>query len=266
MFQTPRQSPAVPEVVAYYSLEDLRKTALPKLPSLWRILWDSSDCVKIGLVLGPTGGVDVTVTITELQATVEVCHMPAPGLSACLKNKKLLPFLKTLDCLKACEGVTSPDLQRFASPECSPSTSYFRQWKSYTKDGKLVQISTVRSAHCTLLISQGGICDHCMKVKPLLQQRHTKSHESVLELNQYHSLQGLTEGQLKEALKKLRAENKELRKELEFCSAQTSKTHCPDATLHVSPISEESPFVKLFGKNRRKRLLQRRGECVGTQC
>ena len=76
--------------------------------------------------------------------------MPAPHLTTDLEKKRLNAFLKELQQMFVCIGVTESSLQEHAGPPDGKSR-YYQHMSYRVIDGQVSHFSTIKSTECDLL-------------------------------------------------------------------------------------------------------------------
>ena len=154
-----------------------------------------------------------------MQAFVTVYGMKAAYLTTNLESKKLVKFLRELQEMTACAGVTATHLQDYASlPD--GTKKYFRHVLYHFSDGPCCHTSCVRSASCSLLLatsdSPTAVCKDCRQVERMLSARHHgRSSRALGTIETNDPLFGVPMPQLKEAFKKARYSQRQAEKQLE---------------------------------------------------
>lgn len=179
MLQVMREPPQVPQRVIYTSLQDIRKDMI-QLPVPWVVLLDTEDHVALGVVNECIVVFRVDVH-QNLDVDVQVLGgVRGAGLNKNMENVRLNFFLNSLTEMKICTGVSSPELQKFAS--IAGTKEFFLHVSNRSENGVIVSNTCVRSRLCLgLLNAESGsdLCSECEKVDIKMKKRHAEEKEKA---------------------------------------------------------------------------------------
>ena len=218
-FQSYRAPPKEPKRVCYYNFEEIQKD-IDKVQAPWCVTQNTSSCIQLAVISQNYVKLGVSLhSETDMQAFITVYGMKAAHLTTNLESKKLVKFLRELQEMTACAGVTATHLQDYASlPD--GTKKYFRHVLYHFSDGPRCHTSCVRSASCRLLLatsdSPTAVCKDCCQVERMLSARHHgRSSRALGTIKTNDPLFGVPTPQLKEAFKKARYSQRQAEKQLE---------------------------------------------------
>ena len=208
-----------PKRVCYYNFKEIQKD-IDKVQAPWCVTQNTSSCIQLAVISQNYVKLGVSLhSETDMQAFVTVYGMKAAHLTTNLESKKLVKFLRELQEMTACAGVTATHLQDYASlPD--GTKKYFRHVLYHFSDEPLCHTSCVRSTSCRLLLdtsdSPTAVCKDCRQVERMLSARHHgRSSRALGTIKTNDPLFGVPTLQLKEAFKKARYGQRQAEKQLE---------------------------------------------------
>ena len=193
---------------------------------------------------------------------LQVFGLPAPHLTTDLEKKNLAHFLKDLQDMKVCTGVTAADLQDLAGPP-DGKTTYYKHMQYEHLNGKMSHSSCVKSTQCQLLLRPASLVCKCQPCSQVERQLVEKKRYLVEKLSKpIHAkapLHNLPKEQLKEAFKQVRHQNNQLQKELQLFKDKMEEESVQLGTnVHSSLCSAvnskeiKNPLQKLFWEEQQK--------------
>ena len=263
LLQVQRHPPPVPEKVAYWDIEDVKRD-LHRIPLPWTVL-----TTEVPLRIGIIEGTHInTLVVIDSGMTVHVTLDGIPLSKQYSMEKEKIPcLLNRIKSMTSCKGVTTAVLQSLAPlPSQDGMTSYYRHVKCSFRDGHMVHTSTVRST-CCLGLTEGEMCAQCTKAKVLLLRKAQRLDPNKnLPLSSKTPLQKVAKERLVIALKESRKSVRRLKKEKEMIEKRLEKECVPvGENLHKSlkdVIGSQTftdPFLEMFWAEQNKAFTRQKG-------
>jgi hypothetical protein len=257
-FQKEREIPPVPEYVAYYNLDDVRKDVKRGLDGGWNVVSDDPSELVLGIVQKHRL---VLSCVISHDLTVEIGVMGIPSCEKkSLEKMKVRSFLKELSSLKVCEGVCDAELEKFVGcPE--KNTSYFLNSNCIFESGNVVITRSVMSKQCSRLIRPSeDICNSCRCVKNvLIRKQRRKNRKDIVSMPHPKTpLSCMAKKSLKKALRLCRKNVNQLKVSLRKIKKQLGEDSldiCSNLHESLRSVMDEtkmSPFVRVFWKEQQK--------------
>ena len=246
------------ERVAYFDFGDFEKVATNNIPSPWIILAKSQSIVEYGIIQDNNVARRVKVE-RDLSPTVQGVPL---SIKESLVKQKIKHLLNAVAELRACDGVTSPDLQEFAS---LPSEGCcYNRCVRYTRDasGSMTPTSTVRSAQCLGTSGKGQICHNCHQAQCLLVRKCRRLNTNA-SIHLKAPLQKIGKARIAMELVEKRKKEKKLQEKLNAIQQKLDQESLPvDKHVHDSLLS----ILNGFRKSKRKRSVEKLVELGGIPC
>lgn len=262
MFQMVRAEPSLPQVVAYYTFDEVKRDAAA-LPSPWILLQKTDKEVVVGIVENDIVEKKVVIS-SDFTVNVSVRQFPAKVECMNIEGTRLVVFLKQLQQMNVCPGIATPDLQQYAKLPNGQRNQIYFQHVTYTNEEVPNCRTTVRSAQCHWLQKETEPCKPCTHANSLLikkQERAIANAARPLHINEPLSAQSLDK--LKASFISERKHCRKVQKELtKFKQTLANKKRTVGvaeemhnslkSVLENSTQSQMQPLQKLFWEEQLK--------------
>lgn len=263
-----RLPPVIPQVVAYYTLEEI-KTSAAKITEPMPNWYLNISPDSITFALMENDFIKLRITVSEdLKNQVAIKGKAYTYFTNAVETQGLKVVLHALESIKLCCGVTCDELQQYALIRSSGATNKENYHREVHTLGTGMSASAVFSDNCLLAAKTDAICPECNKVKRLLLKKQERA-TVVKPIHPFTSFSKLQPQAVLSLLKTARKENAGLKLQLqkklaeasaavdnarkELCEARNTQNTFP------AVINNENEFIKLFWEEQKKAFNTNKG-------